>query len=113
VNVLSFVAFLAVMICLGGLFVFYADRKIHELDADIARFLVSIPIEEWQEDEWPRRLADYEAGIEAFEPDELWAATHLKQPATARCMESAQEQPQDIRTHPPTGGGGPQMFDPQ
>lgn len=47
-----------------------------------------------------RQLAEYEAGIDAFEPDELWAAAHLKPPA-------ATSSPFPPGAATPLGGGGP------
>lgn len=51
------------------------------------------------------QLAEYEAGIDAFEPDELWAAAHLKQSATT----SSAAPWQAAHTPPLAGGGGPQL----
>lgn len=59
------------------------------------------------------QLAQYEAGVEVFEPDELWAASHLQQPATTNSAAPWQA----AHTPPLAGGGGPKSrcdcaFDP-
>lgn len=51
------------------------------------------------------QLADYEAGIDVFEPDELWAAAHLKQPADT----VAPSFPPAAGPTPPSGVGGPEL----
>lgn len=46
-------------------------------------------------------LADYEAGIDVFEPDELWAAAHLDPSAT-----TSSAAPWQAAHIPPVAGGG-------
>lgn len=101
-NIIFALAFVATFVAIGvGTALWYAERG-REIDADIARFIISIP-------------------PEAFEPDELWAArankklpadTRCAAPRLARCSNSESEnnagplRTPAQRTPPPSGVGG-------
>lgn len=84
-NIIFALAFVATFVAIGvGTALWYAERG-REIDADIARFIVSIP-------------------PEAFEPDELWAARANKE--TSR-RHQVRPGPAARAAHtPPSGVGG-------
>lgn len=90
-NVIFFLAFVMTFVAIGvGMGIYFAEKS-RDTDADIARFILSIP-------------------PDAFEPDELWRRPNLPPtPGAHRPGGPRSAQP----PIPPSGVGGTPLYGPQ
>lgn len=90
-NTIFFLAFVLTFLAIGvGAGIYFAEKS-RDIDADIARFVMSIP-------------------PEAFEPDELWAAQKL--PADTRRAPARRPAQRAFPPFPPSGVGGNPLYGP-